>query len=198
MRVDWKAELHSRRFGKAPIREGDCWLANQTSVRRLRFRSQTHLLLKACLFPPDITNVGLHSLLLNCSVFLHLSPFNTFSFGFHLFSCLLCYLPFWLISLFPVLSLPLHSIQIPPTPPFPNPPPPILSPSLPSSTSNMMGGELPGAESGRESYSISETLCSPAWQPLAKLIKAGKNGAQWGGVGLAGVQNSCLASRRSV
>lgn len=81
---------------------------------------------------------------------------------------------------------------------LPHPPSPILSPSLPSSTSDMMGGELPGVESCRESYSISETLCSPARQPLAKLIKAGKNGAQWGGVGLGGVQNSCLASGRSV
>lgn len=62
----------------------------------------------------------------------------------------------------------------------------------------MMGGELPGVESSRESYSISKTLCSPAQDPLAKLIKAGKNGAQWGGVGLSGVQNSCLASGCSV
>lgn len=120
MWVDWKAELHSRRFGKAPIRECDCWLANQTSVRRLRFRGRTHLLLKACLFPTDITNVGLHSLLLDCSFFLHLSLFNTFSLGFRLSSCSLCYLPSWLISLFPILSLPLHSIQAPPLP-IPNP-----------------------------------------------------------------------------
>lgn len=98
----------------------DCWLANQTSVRRLRFRGQTHLLLKAFLFPTDITNVGLHSLLLDCSAFLYLSLFNTFSFGFHLFSCSLCYLPPWLISLFPILFLPLQSIQ-PPSPPLPSP-----------------------------------------------------------------------------
>lgn len=125
MRVDWKAELHSRRFGKAPIRESDCWLANQTSVRRLRFRGQTHLLLKGCLFPPDITNVGLHSLLLDCSFFLHLSLFNTFSLGFHLFSCSPCYLPFWLISLFPIL---LHFTPSK-SPPFffPNPLPNPLS-----------------------------------------------------------------------
>ncbi|GAA6100630.1 uncharacterized [Tachysurus ichikawai] len=98
------------------------------------------------------------------------------------------------------LSFQFSSTLLHPNPPlfsFPTPSP-ILSPSLPSSTSNMMGGELPGAESGRESYSISETLCSPARQPLAKLKKAGKNGAQWGGAGLGGVQNSCLVSGRSV
>ncbi|TSK19967.1 hypothetical protein Baya_1515 [Bagarius yarrelli] len=58
----------------------------------------------------------------------------------------------------------------------------------------MMGEALPGAESCGEIYSISEMLCSPARQPLANLIKAGKNGAQCGGVGLGGVKNSCLAS----
>lgn len=96
MWVDWKAELHSWRFGKAPIRQCDCWLANQMSVRQLRFRGQTHFLLKACLFPTDITNVGLHSL--QC---LPTPLFNIFSLGFHLFSCSLYYLPPWLISLSP-------------------------------------------------------------------------------------------------
>lgn len=89
--VDWKAELQSWRFGKAPIRECDCRLANQTSVRRLRFRGQTHLLLKVCLLPTDITNVDLYSLLLDPSVFLHLSLFNTLCFLY--FFLLLAVLP---------------------------------------------------------------------------------------------------------
>lgn len=77
MRVDWKAELHSWRFEKAPIRGCECWLANQTSVRRLRFRGQTHLLLKASLFPADIINTAtqhnttsLHSLYRLSTLFL--------------------------------------------------------------------------------------------------------------------------------